>query len=415
MSTKTGCQNQEYTERAPGLLANNYGPAPLTFVDADGPFLVTASGARYLDFGSGISVTSFGQGHPAVREAVLRQMDGVWHTSNLFYTRPSLDLAARLIETSFAERVFFANSGAEANEAAIKLVRKAASAHRPPERRNILTFHGGFHGRTLATVTATAQPKYHQGFEPLPAGFRYCSFNDPDELKRAFDDTVCAVMFEPVQGEGGIYEATPEFVSRIRELADQQGAFVIVDEVQSGMSRTGALWAHEAYESFKPDVMTSAKALGGGLPIGAVLIGQSLEDVFDPGSHGSTFGGNPVCCAAAGAALELALDPKLQAHVLEMGAQLKQGLHRLNQRFSVFREVRGRGLMLGAVLDASLKSRVGDLVSACREQRLLVLQAGDGVLRLLPPLTITSKEIELMLERLEAALQSDWKNIKENV
>ncbi len=413
MSAESGGPGDEYTQRGPGLLANNYGPAPLTFVGADGAFLVTHCGDRYLDFGSGISVTSFGQGHPSVREAVLRQMDGVWHTSNLFYTRPSLDLAQKLIDTSFAERVFFANSGAEANEAAIKLVRKAASSHRPPERRTILTFTGGFHGRTLATVTATAQPKYHHGFEPLPAGFRYCEFNNLEALNHAFDDTVCAVMFEPVQGEGGLHVAKCEFVARARELADTHGAFVIVDEVQSGMARTGKLWAHEWYESFEPDVMTSAKALGGGLPIGAVLIGKALSNVFEPGSHGSTFGGNPLCCAAAGAALELAADPVLQEHVRSAETELRQGLESLNSRFGLFVEIRGRGLMLGAELVSDLKEHVGALVTACRDQHLLVLQAGNGVLRLLPPLTVTSEDIALMLHRLEAALGSNWSEIGE--
>ncbi len=400
----------EYTERAESLLANNYGPAPLTFVDADGTHLVASTGQRYLDFGSGISVTSFGQGHPSVRAAVLCQLDRVWHTSNLFYTLPSLELAQQLINSSFAERVFFANSGAEANEAAIKLVRKAASLNRPPERRNIITFSGGFHGRTLATVTATAQPKYQQGFEPLPGGFRYCEYNNVEALNEIFDDTVCAVMFEPVQGEGGIHVARPEFITEIQRLTKAFGAYVIVDEVQCGVARTGKLWAHEWYESFVPDVLTSAKALGGGLPIGATLIGSRLKDVLEPGSHGSTFGGNPVCCAAAGAVMELACDPALLQRVGALGALLTQGLGNINKKHSVFAHIRGRGLMLGAELESEFKSHIVDLVSACRDQSLLVLQAGSGVLRLLPPLTISEADVELMLSRLDAALESDWRD-----
>ncbi|MFK8030892.1 MAG: aspartate aminotransferase family protein [Gammaproteobacteria bacterium] len=412
MSTQSESPD-EYTQRAGNLLANNYGPAPLTFTGADGAFLVTATGDRYLDFGSGISVTSFGQGHEKVRAAILRQMDGVWHTSNLFYTRPSLDLAAKLIEDSFAERVFFANSGAEANEAAIKLVRKAASATRPPEQRTILTFQGGFHGRTLATVTATAQPKYHQGFEPLPGGFKYCEFNNVDALRAAVNETVCAIMFEPVQGEGGVNVAQPEFVAEVRRLADHFGAYVIVDEVQSGIARTGKLWAHEWY-ALVPDVMTSAKALGGGLPIGAVLIGETLADVFKPGSHGSTFGGNPLCCAAANAVMELASSPSVQAQVLERGEQLEHGLAQINDRHSVFSQIRGRGLMLGAQLREPFRDHIAALVAACRDEGLLVLQAGHGVLRLLPPLTVTAGDVTLMLHKLERALESGWADKKEH-
>jgi len=403
-------QHDEYTERAKSVLANNYGPAPLTFVDSDGAYLVTASGERFLDFGSGISVTSFGQGHPDVREAVLKQLDAVWHTSNLFYTPPALALAQKLTQSSFAERVFFANSGAEANEAAIKLVRKAASKDRPPERRTIITFNGGFHGRTLTTVTATAQPKYQEGFEPLPQGFRYCEFNNVEALVDAFDSSVCAVMFEPVQGEGGIHVAEPHFVEEIQRLAKKFGAMIIVDEVQCGVARTGKLWAYQWYDSFEPDVLTSAKALGGGLPIGATLIGLRLKDVLQPGSHGSTFGGNPVCCAAAGSIMDLAEDPALWQHVTALGELLVEGLNKLNARHSAFTQIRGRGLMLGAELIPKLKPGIAQLVAACREQNLLVLQAGSGVLRLLPALTISEQDVHLMLEKLDMALASSWQD-----
>ncbi len=410
MTAKSVHPGDEYTERADSLLANNYGPAPLTFVDAEGSCLITAEGKRYLDFGSGISVTSFGQGHPHVRAAVFAQLDRVWHTSNLFYTTPPLELAQKLINSSFAERVFFANSGAEANEAAIKLVRKAASSTRPPERRNIITFEGGFHGRTLTTVTATAQPKYQQGFEPLPGGFRYSEFNNVGALNQVFDDTVCAVMFEPVQGEGGINVATPEFVAEIQRLSKVFDASIIVDEVQSGIARTGKLWAHEYYPDFVPDVLTSAKALGGGLPIGAALIGKRLKDVLQPGSHGSTFGGNPVCCAAACAVLDLANNPALLKEVESLGQLVMQGLTALNHKHSVFTDIRGRGLMLGAELKPAYAHAISKLVSACREQQLLVLQAGSGVVRLLPPLTISSTDVEQMLAKLDAALDSAWKD-----
>ncbi|MEO1574901.1 MAG: acetylornithine/succinylornithine family transaminase, partial [Pseudomonadota bacterium] len=329
------------------VLARNYAPATLGLVRGEGCRVYDACGRSYIDLGTGISVTSFGHRHPEIDAAVRAQLDRLWHVSNLYYNEPAVQLAVELTECSFAERVFFCNSGSEANEAAIKLARRAASHHRAPDKRVILTFEGGFHGRTLAAVTATAQPKYHDGFEPLPGGFRYCPFNDIAALEAAFTDEVCAVLVEPVQGEGGIVPAAPGFLKRIRELCDANGALLIADEVQCGLLRTGKLWAH-LWDDIRPDVMTLAKALGGGLPLGALLVGEAAADILAPGSHGSTFGGNPVVCAGARIALHLAQRPAVVGNVLHQGKRFTECLLALKKSTGWFSEVRGRGLMLGA-------------------------------------------------------------------
>ncbi len=384
------------------VLAPNYGAPGIALVRGEGARVWDADGREYIDFGSGISVTSFGHRHPAIHEAVRAQLDALWHASNLYATEPAVRLADELVRASFAERVFFCNSGTEANEAAIKAVRKAASTERPPERRVILTFEGGFHGRTLAAVTATAQPKYHAGFEPLPGGFRYCPFNDVEALERHFDDSVCAVLVEPVQGEGGVVPAEPGFLASVRALCDRFGAYLVVDEVQCGLSRTGRLWAHEWEEGVRPDAMTLAKALGGGLPIGALLLGSRLADALGPGSLGSTFGGNPVACAGARAALALAESAPLRANVAAQGARLREALSVLVG--DVFDEVRGRGLMLGAVLGEHARDALADILAACRARGVLVLQAGPSVLRFLPPLIVDAATVDEAMSRLRAAL-----------
>ena len=385
------------------VLARNYAPAKLGLVRGEGCRVYDANGRSYIDLGTGISVTSFGHRHPEIQKAVRAQLDQLWHVSNLYYTEPAVQLAVELTECSFAERVFFCNSGSEATEAAIKLARKAASRHKPPERRAIITFEGGFHGRTLAAVTATAQPKYHDGFEPLPGGFRYCPFNDADALDAAFDGGVAAVLVEPVQGEGGIVPAKPGFLQHVRTLCDRHGALMIADEVQCGLLRTGKLWAHQWEDGVVPDVMTLAKALGGGLPLGAMLVGEAVADILAPGSHGSTFGGNPVVCAGARIALHLAQRPVLVGNVLHQGTRLRETLEMLQNDSGVFSEVRGRGLMLGAQMAPGYVDKLGELVDHCRELGLIVLTAGGNTLRFLPPLTIDDDTMDEVVERLEEA------------
>jgi acetylornithine/N-succinyldiaminopimelate aminotransferase len=406
MTKKTDMDAAQLRSAGHEVLARNYAPGKLGLVRGKGSRVYDADGRDYIDLGTGISVTSFGHRHPEVESALRKQLERLWHVSNLYYNEPAVKLAVALTEASFARRVFFCNSGSEASEAAIKLARKAASATRGPERRTILTFEGGFHGRTLAAVTATAQPKYHEGFEPLPGGFRYCPFNDPEALEQHFDDSICAVMVEPIQGEGGIVPAAPGFLRQIRTLCDRHDALMIADEVQCGVLRSGRLWAHQWEDDVLPDVMTLAKALGGGLPIGALLVGERVADVLTPGSHGSTFGGNPVVCAGARVVLDLAQRPVVIENVVHQGQRLQQALEHMAEEFGVFTEVRGRGLMLGAQLGDAHSQRLADLVDGCLERGVIVLTAGANVLRLLPPLTISDHTLDEAIEKIREAVRS---------
>ena len=336
-------------------------------------------------------------------KALTAQAQKLWHTSNVFFTEPPVLLAEELIKASkFAKHVFFTNSGGEANEAAIKLARKyAADKGRPPERRDIVTFTGSFHGRTMATVTATAQPKYQAGFEPLPPGFRYCPFNDFEAITQMVNGNTCAVMCEVVQGEGGITSVKPGFLKHVQDLCHKHDALLILDEVQCGMGRTGKLFAYFAESGVKPDVVTLAKALGGGMPIGAMLIGGKAENTFQFGSHGSTFGGNPLACAVARVALKKLQTPALQKNVRERGKQLVSALKAINKQHGIFAEVRGRGLMIGAELKSPWHGKAGDIAECARLHGVLILQAGPNVLRFVPALNITEKEMKEGMKRLE--------------
>ena len=384
----------------------NYKPNAIVIDRGDGCRVWDLDGKEYIDLGTGISVTSFGHRHPDITSAVEEQIGRLWHASNLYYTEAPVRLAERLCNASFASSVFFCNSGSEANEAAIKLIRKYASTTRPPEKRTIITFEGSFHGRTLTAVTATAQPKYHEGFEPLPGGFRYVPFNDVASLRAAFDDTVCGVIVEPVQGEGGIHVADEAFMAEIRSLCDQHDALMMCDEVQSGMGRTGRPFGYQWYDGIEPDVMTLAKALGNGLPIGALLSGPKAGATLQPGSHGSTFGGNPIVCAGALAATRLATDEDLLANVARQGQIFSDRLAEIGERLNVFSEVRGRGLMIGAQLTADYAGMAGEIGSHCQEQGVLVLQAGPDVVRLLPPLIIDEVTTTSAIEKIEQTIES---------
>ena len=385
----------------------NYAPKPVVFDRGDGPRLWDLDGREYLDLGTGISVNSFGHRHPELVAAVTGQVDRLWHASNLYYVEPTVRLAAELVEATFAERVFFCNSGAEANEAAVKLVRKHASAAgRGPGEREIITFEGSFHGRTLATVTATAQPKYQEGFEPLPGGFTYCPFNDPEALEAAVSERTCAVMLEPVQGEGGVTPARQGFLRHVQELCRRHDALLVFDEVQCGMGRTGKLFGYEWEPGVEPDVATMAKALGGGLPFGALLVGARAAEALAVGSHGSTFGGNPVAAAAARVAVRLARSPEILTNVARQGDALRLFFHRMNAELGLFRDVRGRGLMLGAELVEAHEGKSGALVDACMEEGVIVLNAGPSVLRLLPPLNIADADVREATQRMERAFRA---------
>ncbi|MDH5834520.1 acetylornithine transaminase [Luteimonas kalidii] len=372
-----------------------------------GARLWDVDGRDYVDFAAGIAVCSLGHADPDLVAALTEQAGRLWHTSNVFHSEPPLRLAAELAEASrFAERVFLCNSGAEANEAAIKLVRKWATAQgREPARRVIVSFRGSFHGRTLAAVTATAQPKYQAGYEPLPGGFRYVDFNDATALEVAMAaGDVAAVLVEPVQGEGGVMPAAPGFLRGVRELCDHHRALLVLDEIQCGMGRTGTLFAHWQDEVV-PDIVTLAKALGGGFPVGALLAGPKVARAMQFGDHGTTFGGNPLAAAVARVALRKLASPGIMANVSRQSTALRTGLEELNRELGLFSEVRGRGLMLGAVLAPAHAGRAGELLDRAAAQGLLLLQAGPDVLRFVPPLNIDDAALHDGLQRLGAALR----------
>ncbi|MEW9625575.1 acetylornithine/succinylornithine family transaminase [Rhodanobacter geophilus] len=385
-----------------------YKPRELVLDRGAGARLWDTEGRDYVDFGAGIAVNALGHQDPDLLAALTAQAHKLWHASNVFYTEPPLRLAEELVNASgFAERVFLCNSGAEANEAAIKLVRKWAAAQgRAPERRVIVTFKGSFHGRTLATVTATAQPKYQAGYEPLPEGFRYLDFNDAAALEAAFAaGDIAAVMLEPVQGEGGVLPAAPGFLKRVRELCDAHGALLVLDEIQCGMGRTGTLFAH-VQDGVKPDIVTLAKALGCGFPIGAMLAGPQVAEVMQYGAHGTTFGGNPMAAAVARVALRKLASPGVLANVAAQAQALRDGLAAIDAELHLFDEVRGRGLMIGAALAEACRGKAGEILDHAAAHGLLLLQAGPDVLRFVPPLTISGEELAAGLQRLHAALRA---------
>ena len=383
-----------------------YKPRELVLDHGKGARVWDTEGRDYVDFGAGIAVNALGHQDPDLLAALTAQAHKLWHASNVFYTEPPLRLAEELVNASgFAERVFLCNSGAEANEAAIKLVRKWAAAQgRAADKRVIVTFKGSFHGRTLATVTATAQPKYQAGYEPLPEGFRYLDFNDAAALEAAFAaGDIAAVMLEPVQGEGGVLPAAPGFLKRVRELCDAHGALLVLDEIQCGMGRTGTLFAH-VQDGVKPDIVTLAKALGCGFPIGAMLAGPKVAEVMQYGAHGTTFGGNPMAAAVARAALRKLASPELLANVAAQTQALRDGLAAINAELQLFGEVRGRGLMIGAALADAHRGKAGEILDHAAAHGLLLLQAGPDVLRFVPPLTIRADELAEGLKRLHTAL-----------
>jgi acetylornithine/N-succinyldiaminopimelate aminotransferase len=373
----------------------------------EGSRLWDIEGRDYVDFAAGIAVNALGYGDSDVMAALHEQAAKVWHTSNVFYSEPPIRLTEELVAaSSFADRAFLCNSGTEANEAAIKLARKFGAAQgRTADRRVILTFEGSFHGRTLAAVTATAQPKYQQGYEPLPGGFRYAKFNDVASLDAMMTEDVIAVLVEPVQGEGGVVPATDEFLRALRERCDALGALLMFDEIQCGMGRTGKLWAHQ-WAGVEPDVMTLAKALGCGFPIGAMLVGARASQTLQFGAHGTTFGGNPLAAAVARVALRKLSSAELLANVEKRSVELRIGLERLGNETGVLTQVRGQGLMLGAVLSPEHAARAGEILDHATHAGLLLLQAGSDVLRFVPALNITSDELGEGLSRLRTALQT---------
>ena len=385
-----------------------YKPRQLILERGLGSRLWDSEGRDYVDFAGGIAVCGLGHCDPDLTAALVDQAGKLWHTSNVFYSEPPVRLAQELVAASrFAQRVFLCNSGAEANEAAIKLVRRWATAQgRTPDKRVIVTFHGSFHGRTLAAVTATAQPKYQEGYEPLPGGFRYVDFNDIAQLEAAMAaGDVAAVMLEPVQGEGGVMPAAPGFLQAVRALCDKHDALLVLDEIQCGMGRSGALFAHWQDEVV-PDIVTLAKALGGGFPIGALLAGPKVAETMQFGAHGTTFGGNPLAAAVARVALRKLASDEIAANVVRQAQAIRDGLDAINRELDLFSEVRGRGLMLGAVLKPAYAGRAGEILDHAAAHGLLLLQAGPDVLRFVPALNIGDADVAEGLSRLHKALRA---------
>ncbi|MGP9821388.1 aspartate aminotransferase family protein [Salinarimonas sp. NSM] len=378
-----------------------YARADVAFEKGEGAWLVSRRGERYLDFGAGIAVNSVGHSHPHVVAALVEQAGKLWHTSNLFEIPEGERLAQRLVDATFADRVFFTNSGAEANEGAIKMARRWQHVNGHPERYRILTFEGAFHGRTLATIAAGGQKKYLEGFGPKVEGFDQVPFGDHEAMRAAIGPETAAILVEPIQGEGGIRAVPHQCLRGLRALCDEAGLLLIYDEVQTGVGRTGKLFAHEwAGPEARPDIMTVAKGIGGGFPMAAILCTEDAGRALAPGTHGTTFGGNPLAMAVGNAVLDVVLADGFLEEVRRTGLLLKQGLAALRDRHpDVIEEVRGEGLMIG------LRCRVpnGDLVSAMRDQKMIGIAAGDNVVRLLPPLIVRDAETSEALHRLEAA------------
>ena len=382
----------------------NYAPAQWLPVRGQGSRLWDQHGRDYLDLAAGIAVTSLGHCHPAMVKALTEQAQQLWHVSNTLTNEPALRLARKLVDATFAERVFFCNSGAEANEAAFKLARKVAS-DRDPARDEIIAASNSFHGRTLFTVSVGGQPKYSEGFGPRPQAISHVPYNDIAALRAAVSARTCAIVVEPVQGEGGVLPASREYLQAARELADAHGALLIFDEVQTGVGRTGALYAYQQY-GVVPDILTSAKGLGGGFPIGAMLTTTEIAKHFSVGTHGTTYGGNPLACAVAEAVIDTVNTAEVQANVTARAAQLRTGLEALNAELGLFAEVRGMGLLLGAVLTDRYAGRAGEVVAKAAEAGVIVLQAGPNVVRFAPSLVIGEDEVSEALGRLGSALQA---------
>ena len=374
--------------------------SPITLVKGDGCRVWDENGKGYIDFVGGIAVCALGHSSPILSKALWEQSKKLVHVSNLFYTQPQTELAQVLVENSFADRVFFCNSGAEANEAAMKLARRYSKEKFGPERHVIITMDNSFHGRTMATLSATGQEKIRTGFDPLLEGFRYIPFNDLGNLKSAIDGSVCAVILEPIQGEGGVVLPEPDYLKGVREICREHEILLLLDEVQVGMGRTGRLFAYQHF-GIKPDIMTLAKALGNGLPIGAMLAKEELTDTFGPGSHGSTFGGTPLITAGALAVIKSLLNDGWIENAREMGDYFKNKLISLQQKYSIIKDVRGLGLMLALLLD-----RDGtDIVNTCMERGFLINCIQERVLRFVPPLIIGKVEIDLLINCLDEILK----------
>ncbi|NLW07720.1 MAG: acetylornithine transaminase [Clostridia bacterium] len=392
--------NTSIAARGEKYVMRTYGRYPIALVRGEGARVWDADNKEYLDFVGGLAVNALGHCHSRVVAAIQEQAARLIHCSNLYWIEPQVELARLLVENSALDKAFFCNSGAEANEAAIKLARKYAREQRGADRYEIITMYRSFHGRTLATLTATGQEKFHRGFHPLMPGFKYVPFNDFPALQAAVDERTCAVMLEPVQGEGGVFPADEGYLQAVRSLCDEKGLLLIFDEIQCGLGRTGYLFAYQHY-GVEPDIMTLAKALAGGVPIGAMLAKEQVASAFGPGDHASTFGGNPLATAAAVAAVKALLSEGLIENARKLGQYFYQGLVQLSREFPRLKEVRGRGFLLGVEIDGP----ADEVVAACQERGLLINSVHGHVLRFLPPLVVSREQIDIALDILRESLQ----------
>ena len=377
-------------------VAHTYARYPVVLVRGKGTRVWDQEGEEYLDFVSGLAVCNLGHCHPRVVKAIQGQAEKLIHVSNFYYIEPQIQLASLLCKHSFADKVFFCNSGAEANEGAFKLARKFGKEKTGKDRYEIITMEGSFHGRTLATLTATGQEKFHKGYEPLMPGFKYVPFNDIGAVKKAIDPKTCAVMVEPIQGEGGVNCPSEGYLKALREICDENKLLLMFDEVQVGMGRTGKLFAYE-HEGVEPDILTLAKSLAGGVPIGALLIKKEISDGFKPGDHASTFGGNPLASAAGVAALTAILEEGMLENCRKMGGYFLSELDKMKNKFPFIKEVRGKGLILGMELKMDGSSMVKEML----KKRVLINCTMGNVLRFLPPLIVTKEEIDRVVAALE--------------
>lgn len=385
------------------VMVPNYAPAAMIPVKGQGSRVWDQQGREYVDFAGGIAVSSLGHCHPAMVSALTEQAGKLWHLSNVLTNEPALRLASKLVQQTFAEKVFFANSGAEANEAAFKLARRWALDVHGEHKQEIISFSKSFHGRTFFTVTVGGQASYSDGFGPKPGAVLHAEFNNLDSVKALISERTCAVVLEPIQGEGGIIPATQEFLAGVRALCDEHQALLVMDEVQTGVGRTGQLYAYMNY-GVTPDILTTAKSLGGGFPIGAMLTSTEIAKHLKVGTHGTTYGGNPLACAVAEAVIDTINTPEVLEGVLAKEQLFRQRLEAINEQYQVFSEVRGKGMLLGAVLNERFQGRARDFFLAAAEQGLMALVAGVNVVRFAPSLVITEQDIQDGMDRFEKAV-----------
>lgn len=381
-----------------------YAPAEFVPVKGKGSRVWDQQGKEYIDFSGGIAVTALGHCHPALVDALKQQGEKLWHTSNVFTNEPALRLATKLIKATFADRVFFANSGAEANEAAFKLARHYAITRHSPYKTKIIAFNNGFHGRTLFTVSVGGQAKYSDGFGPKPADIVHVPFNDLAAVKAVIDDHTCAVVIEPIQGEGGVTSANADFLRGLHALCDKHQALLVFDEVQSGMGRSGKLFTYMHY-GITPDILTTAKALGGGFPVSAMLTTEEIASVMQVGAHGTTYGGNPLACAVAEAALDVINTQEVLSGIEQRHRLFVQALQEIDQKYAVFSDIRGMGLLIGAELKTEYQGKAREILTAAAAKGLMILNAGPNVLRFAPSLVVELHDIEQGMALLEQAIQ----------